>query len=171
MSKEVYVYEIKNDHINIKYDKHSSITETSSIQKIARGTISLYIDTNIQFRGKLYYTKPIFNFKKVFNLVKSVSKDLKFNSNIAKEVWAYNAHTLDLIKGSPFISKTTASIELGISRNVISYFIDTYKVEGIKGTYLFSKQLTDKEINKLLNNVNILKLGNKKKFEHTIHIH
>ena len=36
--------------------------------------------------------------------------------------------------GSPFPSKTQASLALGISRNVISYFIDTW--EGINGRYI-----------------------------------
>lgn len=162
-SKEVYVYEIMSNHINQKYAKYKSIIEASQIQKIARGTISIYMDTNIPFRGKLYNSKPIIDLKETFKLVKTVSNDFKLNSNIAQEVWAYDAQTLELIKGNPFVSKTQASDALGISRNVISYFIDTSKAEGTKGTYLLSKQLTDKEIKKLLTNVNTLQLGNKKK--------
>ncbi len=162
-SKEVYVYEIMSDNINQKYAKYKSIIEASQLQKIARGTISIYTDTNIPFKGKLYNSKPIIDFKETFKLVKTVSNDFKLNSNIAQEVWAYDAQTLELIKGNPFVSKTQASDAIGISRNVINYFIDTSKAEGIKGTYLFSKQLTDKEINKLLTNVNTLQLGNKKK--------
>lgn len=48
--------------------------------------------------------------------------------------------------GSPFTSKHQTSLGIGISRNVINYFIDTFKAEGVKGTYLFSRQLEDKEI-------------------------
>ena len=162
-SKQVYVYEIMSNHINQKYAKYKSIIEASQLQNIARATISIYIDTNIPFRGKLYNSKPIIDLKETFKLVKTVSNDFKLNSNIAQEVWAYNAQTLELIKGNPFVSKTQASHAIGISRNVINYFIDTSKAEAIKGTYLFSKQLTDKEINKLLTNVNTLQLGNKKK--------
>jgi hypothetical protein len=161
-SKEVYVYNILKDHIDSNYNKYKSITETSKGQKIARGTISLYMDTNIPFKGKLYYSNPIFNLKEIFDLVKNISNELNLNSNIAKKVWAYDAKTLELIKGSPFVSKTQASKVLSISRDVISYFIDTNKAEGIKGTYLFSIQLNCEEINKLLNNVDSLKLGNKK---------
>lgn len=143
-SKEVYVYEIMSNHINQKYAKYKSIIEASQLQKIAKGTISIYIDTNIPFRGKLYNSKPIIDLKETFKLVKTVSNDFKLNSNIAQEVWAYDAQTLELIKGNPFVSKTQASDAIGISRNVLNYFIDTSKAEGIKGTYLFSKQLTDK---------------------------
>ena len=88
---------------------------------------------------------------------------MKLNSNIAQEVWASDAQTLELIKGNPFVSKTQASDAIGISRNVINYFIDTDKAEEIKGTDLFSKQLKYKEIKKRLPNVNTLQLGNKKK--------
>lgn len=159
----MYVYEIMSNHLNEKYAKYKSIIEASQIQKIAKGTISICIDTNIPFRGKLYNSKPILDLKETFKLVKIVWNDLKLNSNIAQEVWAYHAQTLELIKGNPFVSKTQASHVIGISRNVINYFIDTGKAEGIKGAYLFSKRLTDKKINKLLTNINTLRLGNKKK--------
>lgn len=162
-AKQVYVYNILNDQIDSNYNKYKSIVETSNVLKIARATISLYIDTNIPFRGKLYYSEPILNLIETFDLVKNVSKELKLNSNIAKEVWAYDAKTLELIKGSPFVSKSQASKILGISRDVISYFIDTNKAEGIKGTYLFSNKLSNEEINKLLSKVDSLILGNKKK--------
>lgn len=162
-AKEVYVYNILKDHIESNYNKYKSIVEASKGQKIARGTISMYMDTNIPFRGKLYYNQPILNLKDIFDSVKNVSNELKLNSNIAKKVWAYDAQTLELRKGSPFVSKSQASKILGINRDVINYFIDANKAEGLKGTYLYSNQLNEKEINKLLNNVDSLKLGNKKK--------
>jgi hypothetical protein len=43
----------------LKCYKYKSIVETSQIQNIARSTISLYMDTNKPFRGKIYYSKPI----------------------------------------------------------------------------------------------------------------
>lgn len=161
-SKEVYVYNILRDHIHSNYYKYKSIIETNKGQNIARATISLYMDTNIPFKGKLYYSSLILNLKEKFDLVKNISNELKINSNIAKEVWAYDAKTLELIKGSPFVSKSQASKVLNISRDVISYFIDSYKAEGIKGTYLFSNQLNCEEIHKLLCNVDSLQLGYKK---------
>jgi hypothetical protein len=97
------------------------------------------------------------------DLINDISKELKLKSNIAQEVWAYDAETLELIKGSPFVYKSQPSKILGISRDVIRYFIDTNKAEGIKDTYLFSNKLNIEEINKLLNNVDFLKLGNKMK--------
>jgi len=147
-AKEVYVYNILKYQIDSDYNKYKSIVEANKGQKIARCTISMYMDTNIPFRGKLYYSQPILNLKEIFDSVKNVSNELKLNSNIAKKVWTYDAKTLELIKGSPFVSKSQASKALGISRDVINYFIDTNKSEGIKSTYLYSNQLNNKEITK-----------------------
>jgi hypothetical protein len=84
-----------------------------------------------------------------FSLVKTSSNGLNLDSNIAKEVWVYDAKTLDSVKGSPFPSKSQASASIGVSRNVISYFLDTWKAEGVKGTYIFSRPLLEPEITKL----------------------
>lgn len=157
----VYAYEINDKYINKTCVKYNSITEASSNEKIARGTLAMFRDTNVPFRDKLYFTKPIKDFELTFNLAKSTSSGLKLNSNMAKEVWVYDAKTLELIKGSPFPSKTQASSYIGVSRNVISYFIDTWKAEGVKGTYLFSRQLEVKEVENLLESSQTLKLGNK----------
>jgi hypothetical protein len=85
-SKEVYVYNILKDHLDSNYYKYKSIIETSQGQKIARGTISLYMDTNIPFKNKLYYSNPILNLKEIFDLVKNISHELKLNSNIPKKL-------------------------------------------------------------------------------------
>ena len=50
---------------------------------------------------------------------------------------------------------------MGISRNVITYFIDTWKAEGVKGTYLFSRPLEAKEVKNLIESSHTLELGNK----------
>lgn len=156
-SVSIYVYNI-NDKIYVKY---SSITKASINEKIARGTLAIFRDTNVPFRNKLYYTIPIKDFELTFNLTKSASSGLKFNQNIAKEVWVYNAETLELIKGSSFFSKIQASKALGISWGVIDYFLDTGKPEGVKGNYLYTRSLDKKEIEILLKASYSLQLGNK----------
>ena len=90
----------------------------------------------------MYNSKPIIDLKQTFKLVKTVWNDMKLHSD--------RAQTLELIKGNPFVCKTQAWNAIGISRKVLNYFLYT-KAEEIKGTYLFSKQLTDKEINKISN--------------------
>ena len=79
-----YVYEINDKGISKTFVKYNSITEDSYNEKRARGTLGIYLDTNVPFRNKLYFSKPITDFELTFNLVKSVSKDLKLDSNIAK---------------------------------------------------------------------------------------
>jgi hypothetical protein len=46
----------------------------------------MFRDTNVPFRSKLYFSKPIKDFELTFNLAKSASSGLNLNSNIAKEV-------------------------------------------------------------------------------------
>lgn len=75
----------------------------------------------------------------------------------------YDAFNLTMLDGSPFESKTQASFKLGISRDVINYFLDTNKPEGIKGTYLFSRELNNEEIKGLKEKSEFIVLGNKKK--------
>ena len=58
--------------------------------------------------------------------------------------------TLDLIKGSPFTSKTKAETGTGVDRTIITNVIDTGKSEGTKCIYFYSRQLTGKEIKVLL---------------------
>ena len=108
------------------------------------------MDTNVPLRGKLYRTTRITAFKKTFKLVKEVSKGLRHDLNIAHPVWAYDAHTLDLIKGSPFPSKTKAETGTGVNRTILTQTIDTGKPEGKKSIYFYNRQLTDKEIKVLL---------------------
>jgi hypothetical protein len=69
---------------------------------------------------------------------------------------------LELVKGSPFFSKTKASRVLGIRRTVIDYFLDKGKAEGVKGNYLYSRPLYEKEIKSLIKFSQNLELGNKR---------
>jgi hypothetical protein len=85
-SVPIYAHEIKDKCINKTYVKYDSITEASRDQGLARGTLGVFRDTNVPFRGKLYFTQPIKDFKLSFNLAKSISSELKLNSNIAQEV-------------------------------------------------------------------------------------
>ena len=146
----IFTYTLcKDKGINPTYIKYNSISEASTKEKIAYGTVLLFRDTNVPFRGKLYFTKSIIDFNSTLDLVNITLKDVKIISNVAQKVWAYDALTLNLIKGSPFESKSQASNILNFSKNVLNYFIDTNKPEGIKGTYLFSKPLKESEIQSL----------------------
>lgn len=69
----VYMYEVYETYIDKICVKYSSITEASRSEKIARGTLGMFRDTNVPFRNKLYYSKPIINFELTFNLFKTAS--------------------------------------------------------------------------------------------------
>jgi group I intron endonuclease len=160
----IFVYSFNEDKgINPIYDQYNSMAEASKIEKIAYNTLLLFRDTNVPFRGKLYYTKSIIDFNSTLDQIKNNLKDVKIYSNMAIEIWAYDAQTLTLLKGSPFQSKTQAANLIGISRDVINYFLDTKKPEGVKGTYLFSRPLEDIEIKGLKELSESILLGNKVK--------
>jgi group I intron endonuclease len=160
----IYTYTLcKDKGIIPTYVKYNSISEASKMERIAYGTVLLFRDTNVPFRGKLYFTKPIIDFNSTLDKVNNILKDVKLISKIAQKVWVYDAKTLDLITGSPFQSKHQASNILDISRSVINYFIDTKKPEGIKGTYLFSRPLEESEIKSLRELSEDIRTGNKVK--------
>jgi hypothetical protein len=66
-----------------------------------------------------------------------------------------------LVIGSPFFSKNITSKALGIGRNVIDYFLDKGKPEGVTGRYINSKPLNQEEIEKLKLASEDLQLGKK----------
>lgn len=93
----IFVYSFNEDKgINSIYDKYNSMAEASKIEKIAYNTLLLFRDTNVPFRGKLYYTKPIIDFNSTLDQIKKNLKDVKIYSNIAIKVWAYDAKTLTI---------------------------------------------------------------------------
>jgi hypothetical protein len=77
-----YVYDLNEKGISKTFVKYSSITEASSrVSPRARGTLGLYLDTNVPFKDKLYFSQPILDFEATFKLVKGLTKDLKLNNN------------------------------------------------------------------------------------------
>jgi hypothetical protein len=47
----LYAIEIKDKYINKTYVKYDSITDASRSQGVARGTLAVFRDTNVPFRG------------------------------------------------------------------------------------------------------------------------
>ena len=72
-------------------------------------------------------------------------------------LWCKN---LELEIGSPFFSKNKASKSLGVGRNVIDYFLDKGKPEGVTARYKYSIALTREEIKNLKLASVKLQLGN-----------
>jgi len=83
----IFVYSFDEDKgINSIYDKYDSMVEASKIEKIAYNTLLLFRDTNVPFRGKLYYTKTIIDFNSTLDQIKNNLNDVKIYSNIAIKV-------------------------------------------------------------------------------------
>lgn len=57
-----YVYEINDKGISKTFVQYNSILDASSMEKRGRGTLALYLDTNVAFKNILYYSKPIVDF-------------------------------------------------------------------------------------------------------------
>ena len=81
------------------------------------------------------------------------SKQKAINSKIA--VWAYNAKTLALIKGSPFISMQKLAEYSDASYRTIGSYLDTEISTNLNGqlVYLFSKEISVELQNELVNNL------------------
>jgi hypothetical protein len=159
----VYIYDISEKGINPFPTYFNTIRAASLALEINPTSLSQYRDTSIPYRGKLVYTNPIKDLDEVFEVSKKNTPEDLLNKVIPVKVWVYEAKTLELVKGSPFFSKRKASMGLGISRRVIDYFLDKGKAEGVKGNYLYSRPLDDKEIKSLIKVSKNLELGNKRK--------
>jgi hypothetical protein len=83
----IYTYTLcKDKGIIPTYVKYNSISEASKMERIAYGTVLLFRDTNVPFRGKLYFTKPIIDFNSTLDKVNNILKDVKLISKIAQKV-------------------------------------------------------------------------------------
>nr|ATI20280.1 GIY-YIG endonuclease [Juglanconis sp.] len=157
----LYIYDIDDNGINQYATYFNSIREASLALNINPTSLSQYRDTSIPYRNKLVYSNPIEDFDKVFESSRKNTPQGLLNVLKPVKIWAYDAKTLKLIEGSPFVSKTLASSVLGIRRSVIDYFLDKGKPEGVKGSYLYSRPIKETEMKSLIDLSENLQLGNK----------
>lgn len=161
--RQIYVYDINKREINPKFSFFNNSIELSVALGLPRTSIFWYKNTSIPYRGKLFFTNQIIDLNKVFEESQKITPKGQINQVISIKIWAYDALTLKLVNGSPFLSKTKASTPLGIGRSVIDYFLDTGKAEGVKGNYLYSRKLKATEIKSLLKQSGKVKMGQKVK--------
>nr|YP_010218606.1 GIY-YIG endonuclease [Morchella brunnea]UBU98486.1 GIY-YIG endonuclease [Morchella brunnea] len=69
--------------------------------------------------------------------------------------------TLELLEASSYPSKTQAAYYIVISKDVLNYFLNTDKAEGVKGIHLYTRKLEAKKREALLKLSSSLELGNK----------
>jgi len=159
--RQIYVYDINKREINPKFSFFNNSIELSVALGLPRTSIFRYKYTSIPYRGKLFFTNQIMDLNKVFEESQKITPKGQVNKIISIKFWAYDALTLNLVNGSPFISKNKASAALGIGRSVIDYFLETGKAEGVKGNYLYSRKLKASEIKTLLKLSGEVKIGQK----------
>ena len=95
---------------------YNSSIEASRSKDFPISGVGRYKNTSIPYRGKLFFNYPITDFNKVVpGLRPSKEESLKLtpkgllNRVISTQVWAYDASTLEQLKGSPFASKAQAA--------------------------------------------------------------
>ena len=104
------------------------------------------------FKGYSLFSKPLSN-SEITYLCEFSSQQKAINSKVA--VWAYNAKTLTLIKGSPFISMQKLAEYFDVSYRTIGSHLDTEISTNLNGqlVYLFSKEISVELKNELVNNL------------------
>ena len=141
LSIEVLVYNYNGISIDQNYRKCASINEACKLTGVARQTISAYLNTHV----------PIKDFNLALNLVKESEETLPLNNLESKPVWVYyidNDKVL-LVNNEPFKSRELTAKFLNTSHSIVRYYMDSWEGRGYRGYYLFSRLLTDKEINSL----------------------
>lgn len=148
----IWVYKLCELYIDkIPVAKYASINQASLSTGISRGTIVKYLNTNVPLKGLLYYSSSLTAFEKAFEVAKGVVENLNFKLSHSApiKVWAYNARSLELINGKPFISIGEAARFLGLLLKTIMHFLDNGRAESSTATYFYRKPLTEAEIRKL----------------------
>jgi hypothetical protein len=102
----VYVYELTEKGISKKAIIYNSSNEASRSLAFPISGILRYKNTFIPYRGKLFFNYPITDFNKVLEESKKLTPKGLLNRVISIQVWAYDATTLNLLKGSPFLPKS-----------------------------------------------------------------
>ena len=141
-----YVYDINERGINPQFTLFNNSKEVNVALGFPRTSLLRYKNTSIPYRGKLLFSKKIANLNKVFEESQKNTPKRQVNRRISIKVWAYDALTLKEVVGSPFSSKVKASLALEIVKKSIDNLLDTGKAVGVKGYYLYSRQLKDREI-------------------------
>lgn len=149
---EVLVYSYSGANIDKNYRNFISISEACKHTKISRSTISAYLDTNVPIKGLLFFSKHIEDLKLTLCLVKESEKSLPLSDLESKPVWVYSIDSdneVSLVNNEPFKSRELTAKFLNTSHKMVRYYMDSWEGKGYRGYFLFSRQLTDKEINSL----------------------
>ena len=149
---DIWVYNLLSTQIDPSFVRYSSLNKASRELRIGRQTLTQYLDSNVPYNGLLFFSKPLEDLDTSFKLATQAKYELNLDSTQAKPVWVYTVsnNKVELVNNEPFISRGKAALFLGTSHNVVRYYMDCWRGKGFNGYYLFSKPLTDKELDSLL---------------------
>lgn len=172
----IFVYTYDQDQISNKFIKYNSINTLSKNIKICRSTIKRYLNTHVPYKNYLFYTNYRLDLNSTIKLINANKKELNLNRNSPKKVLAYKVArrglTLKLFSDSSqekevsegaaiyFESREEVARFLNVQPIIIRNHVDSWIKGGIKGYYLFSRELNKLEKEKLIKLASLRKTNN-----------
>ena len=82
----IYLYEYLNGQLSADCNKFKSINELSKYLGVARETLSVYLNTYVPYRNRLFLTNKIESFELVEKLISDATQGLELDRTISKKV-------------------------------------------------------------------------------------
>ena len=152
----IFVYTYLNGQISKDFVKYDSFNTLSKELNVSRDTIKRYLKANVPYSNNLFFTEAVRDFNLINGLICEATKELKLQSNLPKKVLAYN------VKGEilHFNSREAVARFFNVQSITIRNHIDRWIIGGINDYYLFSKELTKTQTEKLLDLSSLRKTNN-----------
>lgn len=111
--------------------------------------MSVYLNTYVPYKNKLFLTNKIESFELVEKLISDATQGLKICHNIAKKVWMYFIEGDGTIVKTTYESKGAVAKLLNVQHRTITNHMDKWIKGGLNGNYIFSSELDNLELEKL----------------------
>jgi len=98
----LYVYNIDDKRISKDFVFFENMQKTCATLGINIASIIQYRNTSVPYRGKLFFTEPIIDFNRAFEVSKLNTPKGLVNRVLSTKLLFYDAKTLELVIGSPF---------------------------------------------------------------------
>jgi hypothetical protein len=82
----IYLFEYINGQLRTSCKTFTSIHELPNYLGVARETLSVYLNTYVPFKNKLFLTNKLESFELVEKLISDATQGLNLGQNIAKKV-------------------------------------------------------------------------------------
>lgn len=157
----IYLYNYINGKLspNIIH-KFTSINKLSQYLGVSRETISIYLNTHVPFRGNLFLTNLVENIELSEKLISDMTQVLELDRNIAKKVWVYFIEANGAVTKTIYDSIGTVAKALDVHHTSINNHLDKWITGGLKGNSLFSAELNNLDLKKLMDTHSLRKFNN-----------